>query len=56
MGTCGPDGAPCAAPLVAAQVVESDDFAYRQGRHEHLLDICCEQLAIDQIVDPPGVQ
>ena len=54
MGTCGPDGVPCAAPFVAAQVVENDDVACRQGRHEHLLDIGCEQLAIDGTVDHPG--
>ena len=53
MSPCGPDGAPCAAPLVAAQIVENNDVAWGQGRREHLLDIGCEQLAIDRSVDHP---
>ena len=54
MSPCGPDGAPCAAPLVATQIIENDDVAWGQGRREHLLDIGCEQLAIDRSVDHPG--
>ena len=54
MSPCGPDGAPCAAPLVAAQIIENNDVAWGQGRREHLLDIGCEQLAIDWTVDHPG--
>ena len=30
MSPCGPDGAPCAAPLVAAQITENDDVAWGQ--------------------------
>ena len=51
---CGPDGAPCAATLVAAQIIENDDVAWGQCWREHLLDIGCEQLAIDWTVDHPG--
>jgi len=54
MSPCGPDGAPCAATLMAAQIIESDDVAWGQGWREHLLDIGCEQLAIDRSVDHPG--
>ena len=54
MSPCGPDGTPCAVPLVAAEVIENDDVACGQGRHEHLLDIGCEQFAIDWTIDHPG--
>lgn len=54
MRICGSDGAPCAASFVAAKVVEDDDVARREGRHEHPLDISREQIAIDGSVDHPG--
>ena len=41
-------------PLVAAEFIENDDVAWGQGRREHLLDISCEQLAIDWTIDNPG--
>ncbi len=31
---CDPDGAPCAATLLATQIIENDDVAWGQGRCE----------------------
>ena len=54
MSPCGPDGTLCAVPLVAAEVIENVDVACGQGRHEHLLDIGCEQFAINWTIDHSG--
>jgi hypothetical protein len=40
--------------LVAAEVVEDDHVALRQGWSKHLLDIEREKLAIDGTIDDPG--
>jgi hypothetical protein len=42
-----------ALPL-RAEIVEDDDVARPKGRHEHLLDIEPEALAVDRPVDEPG--
>ena len=53
-GASRPDGAAHGAALMRAEIVEDDDVARPQGRHEHLLDIEPEALAVDRPVDEPG--
>ena len=48
------DGTASALSLVAAEVVEDDDVARSQRRHQHLLDIGGEQVAVDRSVDHAG--
>lgn len=38
-------------PFVAAQIVHDDDIAGRKRRHEELLDILSEALAVDRLVE-----
>src|SRR6516162_896345 len=53
MSASGPDGVADCFALVAAEVVDDDDFPLGQGRSENLLDIDGEELAIDGPVDDP---
>ena len=45
------DGAADCWPLVAAEVVHDDHIARRQLRHEHLVDISLEGIAVDRAVE-----
>ena len=47
----GFDGAADCWPLVAAEVVHDDHIARLQLRHEHLIDICLEGIAVDRAVE-----
>jgi hypothetical protein len=42
-----------ALPFVAAEIVQDDDIAGREGRVENLLDVEEEGLAVDRPVDHP---
>ena len=50
----GSDGGAGGLGFVAAEVVQNDDIAWREGRGEDLLDIEEEEFAVDRAVDHPG--
>ena len=51
LGACRPDGLAHGLALVAAEVVHDDDIAGRERRHEELLDIGSEELAVDWAIE-----
>ncbi len=53
VGAPGPDGGSCGLDLVAAQIVQDDDVARREGWGQDLLDIEHEEFAVDGTVDHP---
>jgi hypothetical protein len=48
------DSASSGATFVAAEIVEDYDIALGQRRHEYLLHVKCEELAVDGSIDDPG--
>ena len=48
------DGALDAGDLVGPEIVGDDDVAGVQGRHQDLVDVGAEALAIDRAVEDPG--
>lgn len=50
-GAGGPDGFADGRAFVAAQIVHDDDVAGQEGRHEELLDIGSEGLAVDRAIE-----
>lgn len=53
LGTGLPDGLADGFGFMGAEIVHDDDIAGDQGRHEHLLDIDLEALAVDRPVEEP---
>ena len=53
-GAGGPDGIADGPGFVAAEVVHDNDVTWFQGRHEELLDIGPEAVAIDRAVEDAG--
>jgi hypothetical protein len=51
LGASGSDGPSDGVALVAAEIVEDDDVAWLERRHQYLLDIGQEALAVDRPVD-----
>jgi hypothetical protein len=49
-----PDGATNGLAFVAAEIVDDDDIAGPQRRHQDLLDIGKEAFAVDRSVDDTG--
>ncbi len=37
--------------LVGGEIVEHDDIAWTQGRHQHLLDVCAEGRGVDRAIE-----
>src|SRR5580704_5061880 len=53
VGAFGSDDGASGLTFVAAEVVQDDDIARREGRSENLLDVEEEGFAVDRPVDPP---
>ena len=53
MAPGGLDGALDAGDLVGPEIVGHDDVTGRQGRHQDLVDVGAEALAIDRAVEDP---
>ncbi len=51
LGACVADRFADSGPFVTAQIVHDDDVAGRKCRHETLLDIIGEALAVDRLVE-----
>ena len=54
LGAGLPDGAAHGSAAVRAEIVHDDDVAWAKGRHEDVLDIETEGLAVDRSVEEPG--
>ena len=54
MGPSGPDRSAGGFSLVAAEVVQDDNVAWRERGGEYLLDVEPEEFAVDRAVDHPG--
>ena len=52
--TCGFDGLAHARHLMGAEIVHHDDVAWREARHEDLLDIGQECIAVHRAIDDTG--
>jgi hypothetical protein len=53
VGAFGSEDGAGGLAFVAAEVVQDDDIARREGRGENLLDVEEEGLAVDRPIDPP---
>lgn len=51
LGSCATDRLSDGWPFVAAQIVHDDDVAGRERRHKEPLDILCEALPVDRLVE-----
>ena len=54
MGSGRPDGGTGGLALVAAEVVQDDDVARREGRDADIGDVALEDAAVDRSIDDPG--